>query len=207
MKCSDFPNGFQSFSKFGNHMKYCYPKLTIRTTEIYNTKLKHINITTVDDNKNDASNNIIVEDNNVIIEDNNHDVSKKMIPSKLIYLYQQELIKTYTDRSSIFKTRNISIENSNDKLDCVDYLELSNLGNLLNLSKTEGDLMLQTFNNISKRHNNTSFTLPKCWSTISRSVFDRQLDQKRENLYKIEKIETLFDDKLFDANLKTEPFI
>ena len=108
IKSSDYPNGFLSVSKFGNHMKYCHPKLTIRTTEIYNTKLKHINITTVDDNKNDASNNSIVEDNNVIIEDNNHDVSKKMIPSKLIYLYQQELIKTYTDRSSIFKTRNRS---------------------------------------------------------------------------------------------------
>ena len=113
IQCSNHPNGFLSFAKLGNHMKNCHPKNTIRTTEVNRSKkikLKHINISTVDDNKNDASNNSILEDtynnasnnsivedeknddssyhDNVIIEDNNHDVSKIIIqnPSKFIYL-------------------------------------------------------------------------------------------------------------------------
>ena len=102
----------------------------------------------------------------------------------------------------MFKTRKCtSIQESNDKLNCLDYLELANLGNNLNLTETEGDLLLKTFNDIFERHNNTSFKLPKCWSTINKSVFNKQLDQKYKDSYKIENIEIRFDKKLFDANL------
>ena len=108
----------------------------------------------------------------------------------------------------MFKTRKCtSIQESNDKLNCLDYLELANLGNKLNLTETEGDLLLKTFNDIFERHNNTSFKLPKCWSTINKSVFNKQLDQKHKDSYKIEEIKTLFDDMFFYANLKLDTMI
>jgi len=172
-------------------------------------KLEHLNNALHDnsimgDNNNDTS-NINIE------EDSNNDASKIIIinelmpdPCQNILTYQEELIKMYFNRSNMFKTRKCtSIQESNDKLNCLDYLELANLGNKLNLTETEGDLLLKTFNDILERHNNTSFKLPKCWSMINKSVFNKQLDQKHKDSYKIEEIKTLFDDKLFDANSKT----
>ena len=110
------------------------------------------------DNNNDTSNINIVEDSI-------NDASKIIIinelmpdPCQNILTYQEELIKMYFNRSKMFKTRKCtSIQESNDKLNCLDYLELANLGNKLNLTETEADLLLKTFND----NNNTSFKLPR----------------------------------------------
>lgn len=201
---------------YANHIKLYHPEksksfaLQQTTTNLKKRKLSNtITLEYNDINLNQSDGNNILDidqsdhDNNDEVNfDNEANITE---PSNIVYDYQTILISLFSDCE--FRTRNLQKGTGNDKLHSIDYLELANLESVIKFSDSQGDLILETFNNIIRRNKVKSFSFPKRWSTIKRSVFDKQLTNKYDNLYKIHIFETPLDNNFFnDTNNIEKPY-
>ena len=130
-----------------------------------------------------------IVENNVIYEDEGEgDQSDDVVidetvvtipppPELRIYDFQQHMLSLFNVDKPFRVRRHRQIKDGNleeiEGFGVEDYIDLARLGDIIGVTEEQGNLILEVFGNIYKRHYINHIKPPKCWRTILYSITNK----------------------------------